>query len=640
MWCGQSFKTLADMTTHMKVTQHYTNIISQEQIISWRTPEDKLTQAQVNAVLTCKVCDEAFGSLKELSYHMVKNAHYKEHILRSITEGGHGRRRQTRERRKKSLPVRKLLELERREVKNEKDDSSGSTTGTIQLIKCDQCHERIEAKNFISHIKTCKLQTKSISLLSKKEKSPERVKSPGSSGSQSRTSSRGQTVSPQVIVKSEKSDLDNKTNENVEKDEKDVKENDKNESPEAGFGSVLNAIEKLIEKSFDSKSRKTQATGILQRLGIDEEVCPPWQNLPNAPWARGSNEFFSTRTSSRSSGRHSTSPLPADFSRESNGSISSPHTSDGCDDSNSSIGDPINKSPNININSSSKLSFPISSLISENNKQKKCDKKERIASSSSESHSENSCSPNPKLNDSYTKAKFDSNSDVLNEKNIQDNSSEAIIDCSENREQKADSSLTTRAQHSEGRKRNKSDDSDNASSAETDTFHPLMQLQKLLDKTDSGSNKNKIVDRTATGGVAVPTSLLAFSWACTDAMSSGISNSEEKHKGDQHLMKCAFCETHFISKGAYRHHLSKMHFIKADKQNELTNSNSNTTTANNNNHTGSDTRENGGEDVSQGNGISGSNNASETTSPPATESPHSKFLKYTELAKQLSSKYV
>jgi hypothetical protein len=28
------------------------------------------------------------------------------------------------------------------------------------------------------------------------------------------------------------------------------------------------------------------------------------------------------------------------------------------------------------------------------------------------------------------------------------------------------------------------------------------------------------------------------------------------------IMKCAFCDTQFISKGAYRHHLSKMHFVK------------------------------------------------------------------------------
>ena len=28
MWCGQSFRSLSDMTTHMQQTQHYTNIIS------------------------------------------------------------------------------------------------------------------------------------------------------------------------------------------------------------------------------------------------------------------------------------------------------------------------------------------------------------------------------------------------------------------------------------------------------------------------------------------------------------------------------------------------------------------------------------------------------------------------------------
>jgi len=39
MWCGQSFRSLADMTTHMQQTQHYTNIISQEQIISWKAAD-------------------------------------------------------------------------------------------------------------------------------------------------------------------------------------------------------------------------------------------------------------------------------------------------------------------------------------------------------------------------------------------------------------------------------------------------------------------------------------------------------------------------------------------------------------------------------------------------------------------------
>ena len=260
MWCAQSFKSLDEMTRHMRITQHYTNIISQEQIISWRTPEDKVAQAQVNAVLTCKVCDEAFGSLKELSYHMVKNAHYKEHILRSITEGGHGRRRQTRERRKKSLPVRKLLELERMEIvppsdpsakvsasssakstsekvsivsnhsrdsdtpsKNVDKDQQGSSTSTPSLsssssITCDECSEQVESRHFISHLKECiKQQLTSGSLkdsvdsLTRSPKSiPRSPDSVGTSGDgrPSGPPSRCQTESPSSITEAATPHLD------------------------------------------------------------------------------------------------------------------------------------------------------------------------------------------------------------------------------------------------------------------------------------------------------------------------------------------------------------------------------------------------------------------------------------------------
>lgn len=158
MWCGQSFKSLAEMTQHMQQTQHYTNIISQEQIISWKSPEEKSSsQSHVNAVLTCKVCDQAFASLKELSNHMVKNAHYKEHIMRSITESG-ARRRQTREKRKKSLPVRKLLELER--AQQEYRSSSEGGRGMKEhsgsgRISCEKCGDKIETSLFVDHIRNC-----------------------------------------------------------------------------------------------------------------------------------------------------------------------------------------------------------------------------------------------------------------------------------------------------------------------------------------------------------------------------------------------------------------------------------------------------------------------------------------------------
>ena len=79
MWCGQSFRTLDLMTRHMQETKHYTKVISQEQLVSWKSPDAQNTsQNHLNAVLKCKVCEQAFSSLKELSDHMVKNNHYQE----------------------------------------------------------------------------------------------------------------------------------------------------------------------------------------------------------------------------------------------------------------------------------------------------------------------------------------------------------------------------------------------------------------------------------------------------------------------------------------------------------------------------------------------------------------------------------
>lgn len=47
----------------------------------------------------------------------------------------------------------------------------------------------------------------------------------------------------------------------------------------------LLALETMVEKSFDPRLRPGVANGgILQRLGIDEEVCPPWQHINYANW--------------------------------------------------------------------------------------------------------------------------------------------------------------------------------------------------------------------------------------------------------------------------------------------------------------------------------------------------------------------
>merc|ERR1719400_2627203 len=145
MWCGQSFRTLEIMTKHMQETKHYTKVISQEQLMSWKSPESSGSgQNHVNAVLTCKVCEEAFSTLKDLSEHMVKNNHYKQEGPQGPQQGPPGstgspaggpaqqlsragsvsprgpgmpgaaaaaasNQQQSKEKRKKSLPVRKLL---------------------------------------------------------------------------------------------------------------------------------------------------------------------------------------------------------------------------------------------------------------------------------------------------------------------------------------------------------------------------------------------------------------------------------------------------------------------------------------------------------------------------------------------------
>lgn len=210
----------------MQQTQHYTNIISQEQLISWRSSEDKSSSANshVSAVLTCKVCDQAFSSLKELSNHMVKNSHYKEHIMRSITESG-SRRRQSREKRKKSLPVRKLLELERANQEMKKD----------YKISCEKCGDKIPGPLFVEHLRVCGSMSDKFSHSGTGSISG--ASSGGSSPLKQPTPSPSQSVEPPAQDLSASSNKDAKTG-----------DGDKNES------SAINAIEKMIEKSFDYRT--------------------------------------------------------------------------------------------------------------------------------------------------------------------------------------------------------------------------------------------------------------------------------------------------------------------------------------------------------------------------------------------------
>lgn len=723
MWCGQSFRSLAEMTSHMQQTQHYTNIISQEQIISWRSTEDSKggggggsggsnqsgggppgsASSHVSAVLTCKVCDQAFSSLKELSNHMVKNSHYKEHIMRSITESG-GRRRQTREKRKKSLPVRKLLELERaqHDFKNgengvgsimEKVVRGDTTAGRIT---CEKCGNKIETSLFVDHIRQCvgggslgnnqrnflknALMSSSNILIPEKDRKSNNNKSP---------SPVSQTRSPSAT------DLSKDTPTTT------------TESNNGSSPSVLNAIEKLIEKSFDSRGRQNAFPGahsattapmgssILKRLGIDESVdytkplvdpqtmniLRNYHNSQSTPYGRrersgSESSSISERGGDRSSSRIDS--LTPERKMEPPGShhLSTPR----------STPDKRDKSP---ISDKIAEEIEIKKEIEEDEKQDHVPQREALVTIKKEeecpdeddrsSYHSNTIKDIKEEDEETTKRGISGNNPPNESGSVQPaNSPCRNSTCSP---ASSDRSATPRSTNGDNRKSGSGGSlgalssmfdslsgvgtaNDNAgnNTGKRGSSHPLAALQKLCDKTETthhtnttrtnsnssassasvaNNQTNTQTNAAITNTTTTPGAILAFSWACNDAVMTSDS-----------IMKCAFCDTPFISKGAYRHHLSKMHFVKdgvipdpvalkaATQQHQQQQQPS-----------GSGMTMNTKSSTSVPNVMPPIN--SESKSPPVTsnsnnsgnsgnfeESPHSKFLKYTELAKQLSSKYV
>ena len=135
--------------------------------------------------------------------------------------------------------------------------------------------------------------------------------------------------------------------------------------------------------------------------------------------------------------------------------------------------------------------------------------------------------------------------------------------------------------------------------------NPLAALQQFCDSTEKSSSGGKGAKKDKPM-MADPGSILAFSWACNQAVV------------DDSVFKCPFCDTPFVSKGAYRHHLSKVHFMK-----------------------------DGMEAVAKAAAAAGSKDSpagSSSSSPKAAdggdaaaESTENKYHKYAEMAKQLSS---
>ncbi|XP_065209138.1 protein tiptop isoform X2 [Planococcus citri] len=769
MWCGQSFRSLAEMTSHMQQTQHYTNIISQEQIISWKSSEEgkssggggnsghsgsgggggagsnansNSTNSHVSAVLTCKVCDQAFSSLKELSNHMVKNSHYKEHIMRSITESG-GRRRQTREKRKKSLPVRKLLELERaqNELKNGGDNmmmtmmmmggKPGSLHGSSSnRITCEKCGDKIDMAVFVDHIRICvganaQLTDEKKNLL--KNALMSSYNNASESLTESASGTKGGKDPPYQRLSPKASDLSVSSG-------KDSSAGGGGKSDKSSSPSVLNAIEKLIEKSFDPRSRHGVAgypgcqpsstspigSSILKRLGIDESVdyTKPLMdvNLQAAKaYMLGSHQFHnshydqnyfsggsnsgggrrersgseSSSVSERGSSRHESSTPDRKFDdrtpqttpeKRVSSSPQPPKSNESATKEHLAAVE-IKEEPGSVVDEDVKPDIKIEPVDTdrEDDDGKKSDKDASLTPrrSSSDSSTTSKSIP-PASADDLGEDLSTSGSSKRLKKTPPDSSPATMASPSRMERASVSPSIAMTASPTNSERsitpRSTSDKkstgslgalssmfdslSGTTSSASSEapaqsnkaSNHPLAALQKLCDKTEthhhpaSGSSSRansssasaNHSDRT-TPQSNTPGAILAFSWACNDAV---VTDS---------IMKCAFCDTPFISKGAYRHHLSKTHFVKDGVIPDpvpLKSPSSNSSSGQNTSLPTSLVVKNSQQENCKAAGSTPQSTSSSTSSikspQPQTfdESPHSKFLKYTELAKQLSSKYV
>jgi len=492
MGCGQSFRSLELLTKHMQETQHYKKVISHDQISAWKYPESQQTaKNHVNTVLTCKVCDKGFGSLKELSDHMVKANHYAADSkpgLRNppVTPPSSAKDR------KKALPVKKLLELERarHEVMGGATGSKAANSARDIMesgkLFCERCEDKIPLDLFIAHIQQCVGKPRFI---------------------------------PPPIIKLEGDSSKEFADKSTENDKK-----------TDGNSSILGSLEQMVKGNFQNSTFKRQQmssppSSILNPVSSIGKFSIQSMFPKDSPVSPSSSTSVSSKPASPTSSRPS----------------SAGHTS-------------LEKM----------LDSPIEQTNGKIKEENENSNQQDATLSASPINLHNG---SPKVNDSL-KDSIDSHHDESQEKKHNDNTD----------------SGSPPAKLYPGDKEKKSE-------------NPLAALQMLCDTQKKTPKTPKITENS----MSDPGAMLAFSWACNQAVSNDS------------VIKCPFCDTPFISKGAYRHHLSKMHFTKESQvlgSNNANHSNIHTSLPSN----------------------------VRTPSPEAKEdeTPQSKYHKYAQMAKQLS----
>lgn len=352
----------------MKITQHYTNIISQEQIVSWRQPENSETGNRQTGA--SKQSSQALDDNQDDYSDKFNDSEREESSFSNDEDSSHPPLQKTKSQRLSSSQSQSTPNKNTDTVDNDSNDSSRSKKDSSPNLKP----------------LTRSKKPSSIDIAPSKREHSGRENSPASSSSSQRNNTGNSLVLGDLNEESE-ANKDSRSNDNSDQEQansdesatvgdvteadsssnkksvllneevkKDIKEtlgspvndksnrkvnnvaegyesaeNEDDEAPKAsakdetsddnnggdnvdedhasesggspansstsatksktdskGTGETadpLSALETMVEKSFDPRLRPGVANGgILQRLGIDEEVCPPWQHINYANW--------------------------------------------------------------------------------------------------------------------------------------------------------------------------------------------------------------------------------------------------------------------------------------------------------------------------------------------------------------------
>ena len=283
MWCNQSFRTLAEMTQHMKITQHYTNIISQEQITSWKQPEGSDTipsgRQQSKQSISSKNLDEFHEntSPSEKSIDSEREDSFSNDEGATPPPPPQPPQRQSRT---KSRPERTSSASNNNNTNNNKNSNSNSATSAPKPASAATNNENSNNDNS----KSTDQPTNDLETNEDQETNDENKCKRESASREESQDNNDECDKPTNNKKRSRED-DSDVEACTANSDIGVKQDP--DAPKEGpaSGDPLSALETMVEKSFDPRMRPGMASGgILQRLGIDEEVCPPWQHINYANW--------------------------------------------------------------------------------------------------------------------------------------------------------------------------------------------------------------------------------------------------------------------------------------------------------------------------------------------------------------------